>query len=179
MGKTLLLEGRPGVGKTTVIKAVVDQLGDRAGGFYTEEIRDQDGRRRGFRLVTLGGDEAVMAHTDLRARNRPRVGRYGVNVEAVDEVGVSAIRQALRPGQVVVIDEIGKMELFSDAFKRAVTDAVAGANRVLATVMSGPHPWVNQIRERPQVEVCRVTVANRDRLPEKVWEWLLVDAEAE
>lgn len=178
MGKTLLLEGRPGVGKTTIIKTVVDQLGDRASGFYTEEIRGQRGRREGFRLVTLSGDEAVMADTDLRSRSRPQVGRYGVNVGTVDEVGVCAIRQALRPGQVVIIDEIGKMELFSDAFKKAVTDAVAGANPVLATVMRGSHPWVDEIKGKPQVEVCGVTVANRDRLPEKICEWLAVDAKA-
>jgi nucleoside-triphosphatase len=53
MGRTLLLTGRPGVGKTTVIKKVAEALGDRAGGFYTEEIRGAEGRRRGFQLVTL------------------------------------------------------------------------------------------------------------------------------
>ena len=73
MGRTLLLTGRPGVGKTTVIKKVAEALGDQAGGFYTEEIRGADGRRRGFRLVALDGDKAVMALIDLRGAGRPRV----------------------------------------------------------------------------------------------------------
>jgi len=178
VGRTLLLEGRPGVGKTTVIKKVVERLGDRAGGFYTEEIRDQRGRREGFRLVTLNGDQAVMAHTELRGGDRPRVSRYGVNLEVLKQVGVAALRRAMRSEQVVIIDEIGKMELFSDAFRSAVSDAVAGGYPVLATVMSGSQPWVDETKMKGDVEVWTVTPGNRDVLPGRVCEWLGVDAEA-
>ena len=100
MGRTLLLTGRPGIGKTTVIKAVVGWLGERAGGFYTEEIRDQ-GRRKGFRLVALDGQAAVMAHVDLRGKGRPRVSRYGVDVGAIERVGVSALQRAMEEEQVL------------------------------------------------------------------------------
>ena len=98
MGRTLLLTGRPGIGKTTVIKAVAKSLGQQAGGFYTEEIRGPGGRK-GFRLVTLDGQEAVMAHVNLRGRGRPRVSRYGVDVAAIERVGVAALRRAMRQGQ--------------------------------------------------------------------------------
>ena len=112
MAKTLLLTGRPGVGKTTIIYQVTALLGARAGGFYTQEIRGPGGRK-GFRLVTLaaGGPEAVIAHVDIRSRNR--VGRYGVDVAALDSVGVAAIRKAIQAKEIVVVDEIGKMEMFS------------------------------------------------------------------
>lgn len=179
MGRTLVLTGRPGVGKTTVIKRIADELGDLAGGFYTEEIRGPDGRREGFRLVTLDGDEAVMAHTDLRGHQRPRVSRYGVNVEAIEKVGASALRQAVASRRVVIVDEIGKMELYSRAFQRAVTEAVASQSPVLATAMSRSHPWVDELKEKRQVEVWVVTAENRDRIPQRVREWLCVDAEVE
>ncbi|MGD1996123.1 MAG: nucleoside-triphosphatase [Anaerolineae bacterium] len=171
MGRTLLLVGRPGIGKTTVIRAVAEVLGEGAGGFYTEEIR-RSGRRRGFRLETLDGHEAVMAHVDLRGEGRPSVSRYGVDVGVIEDVGVAALRRAMRERRIVVVDEIGKMELFCGAFKDAVLDAVDGPCAVVATAMIRPHPWVDALRARPQVAQWEVTRANRDELPERVVEWV-------
>jgi nucleoside-triphosphatase len=171
MGKTLLLTGRPGIGKTTVIKVVVKGLGKTAGGFYTEEIRGPGGRK-GFRLLTLGGQETVMAHVDLRGQGRPRVGRYGVDVEAIERLGVAALRQAMSEGRLVVVDEIGKMELFCGPFKDAVLQAVGGTHRVVATVMANPNPWVDSLKMMPQVEIWEVTVKNRDQLPDRVKRWI-------
>jgi nucleoside-triphosphatase len=168
MARTLLLTGRPGVGKTTVIKKVAGALGDRAGGFYTEEIRGADGRRKGFRLVALDGDEAVMAHVDLRGKGRPRVGRYGVDVESIQRVGVMALRRAMAANQIIIVDEIGKMELFCETFKEVVIAAVNGKNPVVATAMSGSHPWVDALKAMHQVDVWPVTKGNRDRIPESI-----------
>ncbi len=172
MGKTLLLTGRPGVGKTTVIRRVAEELGDEAGGFYTEEIRDQNGRRAGFRLVTLTGETAVMAHVELHGEGRPQVSRYGVDVGAIEDVGLTALRRAIATDKVVIVDEIGRMELFSDAFKEAVKTATDGHSVVVGTVMRGRHPWVDKLKSRPEVAVWEVTVDNRDRLPKRVHKWL-------
>ena len=179
MGHTLLLTGRPGIGKTTVIKAIADKLGDRAGGFYTEEIRGPGGRQ-GFRLVTLDGQEAVMAHVNLRGQVRPRVSRYGVDVGAIERVGVAALRRAMQEGQIVGIDDIGKMELFCGPFKDAVLQAVGGPalskvegpHTVVATVMAKPNPWVDALKGLPQVEVWEVAAENRDGLAERVLQWV-------
>jgi nucleoside-triphosphatase len=171
MGRVLLLTGRPGVGKTTIIKRVTEELGDRAGGFYTEEIRGPGGRK-GFRLVTLDGPDAVMAHVDLKGRGRPRVSRYGVDVGAVERVGVTALRQAMRDRRIVIVDEIGKMELFCGPFKDVVLQAVGGPHVVIATVMAKPNPWIDALKAMPQVEVWEVTVKSRDGMSEKVVQWL-------
>ncbi len=171
MGRTLLLTGRPGIGKTTVIKEVAEGLGERAGGFYTEEIRGPGGRK-GFRLVTLDGQEAVMAHVNLRGRGRPRVGRYGVDVRSIEQVGVAALQEAMRGGRIVVMDEIGKMELFCRPFKEAVLQAVNGPYTVVATAMAKPNPWVDGLKVMPNVSFWEVTVENRDELAEEVIQWL-------
>jgi len=171
MGHTLLLTGRPGIGKTTVIKTVVETLGEQAGGFYTEEIRGPGGRK-GFRLVTLEGQEVVMAHVTLKGKGRPRVGRYGVDAGAIERVGVTALRQAMQKRQIVVIDEIGKMELFCGPFKEAVLQAMGGPYTVVATAMAKPNPWVDSLKAMPQVEVWEVTAKNRDRMVERVIKWL-------
>jgi len=171
MGRTLLLTGHPGVGKTTIVKQVVAALGQRAGGFYTEEIRGPGGRK-GFRLVTLDGHEAVMAHVDIRSRHR--VGRYGVDVATLDSVGVAAIRRAVESRDVVVVDEIGKMELFSGEFQGAVIKAVSSRKIVLATVMQKEHAWARALKAMPQVTVWEITQANRDEMPGRVIQWITV-----
>jgi nucleoside-triphosphatase len=171
MGRALFLTGRPGIGKTTVVKAVAEQLGQRAGGFYTEEIRAAGGRK-GFRLVTLDGQDAVMAHVNLRGGGRPRVSRYGVYVTAIERVGVAALRRTMERGQIVVVDEIGKMELFCGPFKDVVLQAVGGPYTVVATVMAKPNPWVDSLRAMPGVVVWEVTMANRSRLAGSVIDWV-------
>jgi nucleoside-triphosphatase len=171
MGHTLLLTGRPGIGKTTVIKAVAKSLGEQAGGFYTEEIRGPGGRK-GFRLMTLDGQETVMAHVNLRGQGRPRVGRYGVDMEAIERVGVTALRQAMQRGQIMVVDEIGKMELFCGSFKEIVLQAVGGPYTVVATAMAKPNPWVDGLKAMPNVTLWEVTTENRSGLAEQVMRWL-------
>jgi nucleoside-triphosphatase len=171
MGRTLLLTGRPGVGKTTLVKIVVETLGERAGGFYTAEIRGPGGRQ-GFRLATLDGQETVMAHVSVRGQGRPRVGRYGVDVAAIERVGVAALRRAMSAGRIVVIDEIGKMELFCGPFKDVVLVAVGGPCAVLATVMAKPNPWVDALKALPQVVVWEVTVGNRGGMAKEIVAWL-------
>lgn len=170
----LLLTGQPGVGKTTVIRAVVDQVQISAGGFYTEEIRE-GGRRTGFRLVTfdaLSPQMGVLASVNISSGYR--VGKYGVHLEDLERVGVAAIRRAVTQPQtgLVVVDEIGKMELFSSAFREAVLAALASPKPVLATVMARPHPWVDAIKAGPDVSLVEVTRTNRQIMPDLVLGWL-------
>ncbi len=169
MRGTLILTGRPGVGKTMIIKHIASALGARAGGFYTEEIRGPGGRK-GFRVVTLDGEEATLAHVDIRSRSK--VGRYGVNVAAFERVGVAALRAAIQQAEVVVFDEIGKMELFSPQFKSMAIKAIDGGKPVIATAMMGSHPWVDALKQMPGVMTVEVTKQNRDAMAARVLGWL-------
>ncbi len=171
MARTLILMGRPGIGKTTVVKAVVARLGDRAGGFYTEEILGPGGRQ-GFRLATLDGLTIVIAHVDFARASRSQVGRYGVDVSAIDRVGAGAIRAAVEHKPIVIIDEIGKMELFSSPFQSAVLKAVGSSKIVLATAMLDDQPWLAALKSLPNVTVWEVTKPNRTRLVDEVLQWL-------
>ncbi len=167
----MLLVGRPGVGKTTIIQSVVAQLGRRAGGFYTEEVRER-GRRTAFRLVTLDGPTGILA--SVSSSSRHRVGRYGVHLDDLEAVGVAALRRAVEEPHVgvVVIDEIGKMELFSLAFRDAVEAALSSPKLVLATVMAGRHPWVDAVKAQAGVELLEITLANRQTIPDRILRWL-------
>ncbi len=171
MGKTLLLTGHPGIGKTTIIRNVVAQVGNKAGGFYTEEIVGPGGRK-GFRLITLDGKETTIAHVDLRDAKSPRVGRYGVDVKALERVGVAALQRAMQEKRLVIVDEIGTMELYSRAFCDAVMLAILGPTPVLGTIMSHPHPESDIFKTLAQVTLWEVNRTTRDDLPDKVLAWV-------
>lgn len=160
----ILLTGRPGCGKTTLIKRIINDLPRRAGGFYTEEIRD-GGTRTGFKIVTLDGEEAVLAHIDFRATAGPdRVGKYGLDLSALERIGVGAVRQAIQARQLVVIDEIGPMEIRSAIFRDAVNEALNSELPVLATIFARPLPFTNAIKSRSDVTLIEVRPDNRERL---------------
>ena len=169
MRQIYLLTGRPGSGKTSLIKQVVAELQLRAGGFYTEEIRSQ-GTRLGFKLITLDGQETVLAHVDIKSRYR--VSRYGVDVESLDRVGVPTLYQAAAQDNLRVIDEIGKMELFSLKFRQAVLDVIESGKRMLGTVMLNSNPWADAIKRKPQVKVVELTRENRQPVLEDLRRWL-------
>jgi len=166
----ILLTGPPRVGKTTVVMRVVEMLGKNADGFYTEELRER-GRRTGFLLRSLDGQEGLLAHVGLRGR--PSVGRYTVNIEDLESVGVKAIERALRSDGVVVIDEIGRMEIYSEAFRKAVLKALSSRNRVLATIREGGEPFCDGIKGWEDVMLVQVSEGNRDDLPARLANILL------
>jgi nucleoside-triphosphatase len=161
-----LITGRPGCGKTTLVRQVLEALRPPAGGFYTRETRDADGRRIGFEIVTLDGRSAVLAN--VARGGGPWVGRYGVDVDALERVGVPAIERAVNAGHLVVIDEIGRMELLSSAFQRSVVEALRRHRALLATIMLAPHPFADELKAQPDTLLFELTDANRDEVRAQV-----------
>jgi nucleoside-triphosphatase len=161
MTRKLLLTGRPGCGKTTLIKCVVNKLALPAGGFYTAEIRER-GQRVGFKLVTLDGEEAVFAHMNFKTPQH--LGKYGLDLAALDTVGVDSLREAVRARKLVVIDEIGPMEIRSAIFREAVNEALESGTPVLATITARSFPFTDAIKKRPDVTMIEVRLNNRDQL---------------
>jgi len=157
----LLVTGRSGSGKTTVIERVAEALPRGAAmGFFTRELRSR-GVRRGFAIHTLDGETAVLAET---RGSGPRVGRYRVRREALDEVAVPSLAFRAR-NRLVVVDEIGKMEVLSPKFCAAVRTALDGRVSVLATIARSGGGFIAEVRSRDDVTIVEVAPANRDALP--------------
>lgn len=155
----IFLTGRPGAGKTTAIRKLMAGLPKIAGGFYTEEIR-QGGARQGFKIRSLDGQEGVLAH--VKCRSKHRVGKYGVNVAAFEEVGVKAVEDALEREGVIVMDELGKMELYSEKFREVVIRALDSPLPVLGTIQDRKTPFLDSIRARADTQVFRLTPESRE-----------------
>ena len=163
--RRILVTGRPGVGKTTLVRRVVEGLRRPLRGFFTQEVREQ-GRRVGFRVRTFSGREAWLAH--IHRRHGPRIGRYRVDVAGFEALVLPELALAATPETLFVVDEIGPMELLSAAFRERVRALFAGPWDILATVVLRPHPFVDALKARPDVRLLHLTVENRDLWPARL-----------
>ncbi len=168
--KNILICSPPGVGKTTLVKKILKNINSRAGGFYTEEIKENN-RRVGFKIISLDNQEGILAHISIKGAKR--VGRYGVNIDDLEGIGVKSLDRALRNEDLVIIDEIGKMEIFSDKFKEKVLACLNSEKFVLATIGIGGDKYISRIKERDDVTVFKMNRENRDELRDKVLSLIL------
>lgn len=161
MKKNIFLTGAPSAGKTTVIKKVIAGLAVPAKGFYTEEER-VDGKRIGFVMHALDGNQAYLAHQDIQSKYHIR--RYGVSIPNIEKVAIPSIFPT--QGHVIIIDEIGKMECFSEKFLEAALAALNSPNIVVGTIPFGGTDDILQVKQRDDIEITEVTPENRDQLPD-------------
>lgn len=160
----ILLTGPPQCGKTTIIRKVVERFPGKAAGFYTREVRER-GERVGFEIVTLDGQVAWLSHVNFPGPLR--VGKYGVNLENLHRVGLPALDAA--PGlDLVVVDEIGKMECLSPRFVMAVEKLWAAPVALLLTVAEKGRGYIAEIKEKNDMVLVIVTPENRGGLPNLV-----------
>ena len=172
MAKALFLTGTPGVGKTTVLLKAVEALqkqGLKPGGMVSREVREA-GIRVGFQLRDLAsGRTGWLSH--VRNPTGPQIGQYRVNLTDLEAIGVKAIEDALKRDEIglVVIDEVGPMELFSRAFKEAFREALGSSKPLLGVLHQRTRDRaIDEARSNPRVTVVEVTYRNRDLLPERV-----------
>lgn len=161
--KNIFLTGAPSSGKTTVIKKLLSRLNYPVSGFYTEEERIA-GKRIGFLMKTVDGKKGYLAHQDIRSDIRIR--RYGVSLENIEQIAVPSIIPKNR--NIIILDEIGKMECFSEVFKRAALEALASPNIVIGTITFGGDEFILGIKRRDDTEIHEVNPENRDMLPEMI-----------
>ena len=159
--KNILICGPPGVGKTTLIKKILKKINLRAGGFYTEEIRGRS-NRVGFKIISLDNQEGILAHINIK--DSQRVGRYGVNINDLENIGARSLEQALKNDDLIIIDEIGKMEVFSEEFKEKVLDCLSSKKIVLAAISMVGDKFISNIKRRDDIILFKVTKENRDKL---------------
>lgn len=149
--KNILITGSPGCGKSTLIERLI--AGKRVGGISTPEVC-RERQRFGFEIVDLKtGKRGILASVDVR--DGPRVGKYRVNLGDLNEIGAAAIGKAIDDSEVelVVIDEVGRMECCSPKFKQAVEKALDSDKPVLAAIpLADFDPFIKEIKTREDVK---------------------------
>jgi nucleoside-triphosphatase len=168
--RLILITGRPGIGKTTILTRVIDRLksdGYNVGGFTSAELR-VNGVRVGFKIKDLStGESDILAHIDLRGG--PSLGKYHVNLNSLSNIGSSSIVRALENADIIAVDEVGPMELFSNAFRTALKGAVDSKKPMLCTLHANARdPIIEYIKSREDSILFEVTLNNRERLHEKL-----------
>lgn len=159
----ILFTGLPGCGKSTIIESIVQRI-DRPGtGFYTREIRSK-GRRVGFSITTLDGHHGILAHIDVRSSRR--VGRYGVNLHDIDTIAVPSMMPS-NDQVIVVVDEIGKMECFSELFRKTLIEVLDAANTMVGSIGLKGDAFIEAVKKRSDTLVVTVTEKNRNDLVEE------------
>ncbi|MCL2149311.1 MAG: NTPase [Methanomassiliicoccaceae archaeon] len=164
------ITGLPGSGKTYALLRVIEMLKDHdllIGGMIDEPLTD--GRRRTGLSVRdiLTGEAQVFASADIESKIM--IGKIGVDLAKFEQVGIAAIRTACEKCDVIVIDEVGKVEVESQAFIDAVKDALDVDKPMILTLhKKSRNPLLQDIRRRDDVRVLEVTPTNRNILPYKI-----------
>ncbi|MDH4291670.1 MAG: NTPase [Dehalococcoidia bacterium] len=164
--RLIFVTGPPGIGKTSVLLRSVNGLKNRGykiGGMISREVRE-GGVRVGFEIMDFStGQRGWLAH--INQPTGPKISKYRVNLTDLEAIGVSSILDAIRSADMIIVDEIGPMELFSSAFRDAVIQAAESDKPVLGTIHFGlRNSLVNSLKKREDAEIFEVTYENRETL---------------
>ncbi|KAL0127517.1 hypothetical protein PUN28_003061 [Cardiocondyla obscurior] len=179
----VLLVGPPGVGKTTVCKKIVstlEKMGSRFDGFYTEEVRDKSGSRIGFDIVGTKdpGKRLPLARlkslTEAQKASKYQVGNYRIFLDNFETIALPILDLDV---DVLLVDEIGKMELFSKEFKKKIADILFGVSKKAFVI--GTIPQIHKVPQQyaalfekihadKRIKILKVTHENRNNLPEEI-----------
>lgn len=165
MNNKLFLTGPPRSGKSTAIKTIINTLGhEKFKGFYTEEIRMND-KREGFKIITMDGREGILA--SIHFESDVRLSRYGLDMNVFEELCISSIKNDSED-KIILIDEVGPMQMYSQKFKTYLETIMKDNSPVLGTIYVDEHPWIDGFKKDHELELIHVNPTNRDDVPKDI-----------
>ena len=167
----ILLTGQPGIGKTTIIKRLADLAGNKAGGFYTQEIRE-GGKRRGFEIITFEGEKDYLALKSSKNTFKSEVTfkSYKVNLDGIETIAVPSLIKARDEGKIIFVDEIGPMEISSKTFCDTIQQLLEDDTIIMVgTIAKRPYRFTDDVKRYERVKLIEITYETRDGMAEEVW----------
>lgn len=169
VSRRLFIVGVPETGKSRLVREVTESRHDRIGGFYISPI--MSGRvRRGVRLHTFDGQERMLAQKGLKSNHT--LGKFGLDLNALENVSVPALKLGMMTKEVMVIDEIGMLDPLSERFRATLEEVLKSHKPVLATLRAGAKPWSDRIKKLPDSQVLVLTRSNYASVKQQVRKWL-------
>jgi nucleoside-triphosphatase len=169
VAKNLFIAGSRGVGKTTLLKEITASRRERVGGFITEHM--MSGRiGKGFKIHTFDGQERMLAAKGLKSAFQ--LGKYGVDLNALENVGVPALKLGLMSKELIVIDEIGSMEMMSERFRLTLLECLMSSKPILATIRAASQPFSDQAKNLPDTQTIVLTKSNYAQVKLQVRRWM-------
>jgi nucleoside-triphosphatase THEP1 len=154
----ILLTGPPRSGKSTLIEKVVNKIKRPATGFLTRELREEN-KRVGFLIETIDGKTGLLAHENIKSNCR--VGKYRVNLQDLEQIAVPSMLPS-SSDQIVVVDEIGKMECFSRLFRETLLRVLSAENQVIGSIAIKGDRFIQSVKNRDDVNLVSITENTRD-----------------
>ena len=171
----ILLTAPPRTGKSTAIRKIVNMLGrEKCGGFYTEEIR-KDGERVGFKIISLNGEEGILAHISFDSEFK--ISRYGVDLDTFEKICLKELHRAISTDSIkyIIIDEIGPMQLFSEEYKELLMQMLSIDKKVIGTIFYASYDWLDDFKKNEHVKLIEIDENNRNDIPLQVVEDITKD----
>lgn len=162
----ILLTGSPGIGKSTVLQKTKELYPGVLGGIWTEEVRNKQQERVGFRTLNMQNESRICAHKEQFLDSPLKISSYHVDTDCIQSFIVPAITAYTSKVDLLLIDEIGRMQALSSEFLDAVRKAFSANIDVLATIVLDAEPWSLEFKEDPSAILITVTRENREQLPE-------------
>lgn len=161
MNKKILLRGKPGIGKTTTIIKISSKFSNAIfQGFYTQEVR-LNNVRVGFDVISFDGRKSILARKNIQTPHK--VASYCVDIKSFEEIAIPALTPNNK-SKLFIIDEIGKMECFSEKFINCVKCLFISKYPIIATLPIYSIPIINKILPNHNVEVIEINIQNREKI---------------
>jgi len=162
--KNIILTGPPKSGKTTLVENLIDPFTNKQG-FLTKEVVEKDRGRVGFEAVAADGKRTIIAHVNIKSPYR--VGKYGVDIKALEKI-LSGLFD-FQDGDLLYIDEIGQMELFSSVFKKLVLKYLNSPNLFIATLTrTYSDKFTRMIKKRNDMLIFKLAPEKREHVYNKI-----------
>ncbi|WP_103065759.1 nucleoside-triphosphatase [Petrotoga sp. HWH.PT.55.6.1] len=168
--KNIFLTGSVGVGKSKIISKVIKQLSLNISGFSVA----REGKKNNWNSFYLvqassfnNNNQSKKSEFNRFAFRSDYSKNWEINIRVFDKLGVQLLTN-IDDADVVIMDELGRFELTAFKFQKKVIEVLNSDKPVLGVIKDESNVFLDDIRNRKDVQIFRVTLENREEVYKEV-----------